>query len=346
MVEATVRQTQLSELPLVAECRLERTSGLVAALNERTEPLLIRGLVADWPVVAAARASDAAFVDYLLRFDCQAIVPVSAGPASLKGRIFYNEGFTGLNADQGNAHFRTFAGQVLEHGGKEDPPLIYMASMDVDEVIPGFQSENVIPFGAHAPIVSLWMGTRSRIAAHNDLPLNIACVVAGKRRFTLFPPDETANLYPGPFELTPAGRPISLVDFHAPDLERFPRFARAWGNARVAELEPGDALFIPSMWWHQVEATGRVNALINYWWRTVPKWMGTPQDALSHAMMTLRDLPAAEKQIWRDIFEHYVFGNDETTIAHIPEAIRGILAPMDPDMARRVRAYLTGRLGR
>jgi len=117
-------------------------------------------------------------------------------------------------------------------------------------------------------------------------------------------------------------------------------------TARVADLEPGDALFIPSMWWHHVEADGPFNILVNYWWRTVERHLGTPQDVLNHAMMTLRDLPARERRIWKDLFDHYVFESDESVRAHIPEHARGILGPMTAAMTRRVRAFLLDRLNR
>ena len=45
-------------------------------------------------------------------------------------------------------------------------------------------------------------------------------MVAGRRRFTLFPPEQVANLYIGPLDLTPAGQPVSLVDQAQPDLVR------------------------------------------------------------------------------------------------------------------------------
>ncbi len=330
----------------VAERTLRRTPQAIAGLGATREPFIIRDFVADWPLVQAARRSDAALVDYLRSFDAGAEVPVCVGSAQLDGRIFYNDALTGLNVDRGNSRLSTFLQQVVEHGGRPEPPLIYMASMIVDDVLPGLRAQNDIDFGELDPLISIWIGTKTRIAAHNDLPLNIACVAAGQRRFTLFPPDQTENLYIGPFELTPAGRPISLVDFHAPDRDRFPRFAEAMQHAQIADLEPGDAVFIPSMWWHHVEAFAPVNVLVNYWWRTVPEYLGTPQDVLSHAMVTLRDLPADEKRIWRDLFDHYVFENDSATSDHIPERIRGILNPVDEDMVRRVRKFLASRLNR
>ncbi|MGB6231577.1 MAG: cupin-like domain-containing protein [Litorimonas sp.] len=321
-----------------------RQSVDVAELEARTTPLVLRDFAADWPAVRAARTSTPDAIDYFRRFDVGAVVPIAVGPPAIRGRIFYDDAHTGINVDRGQAYFSTLLDQLSEHGTKDTPPAIYMASVGLDECVPGFAAENPVDFGGRDPLASLWIGTKTRIAAHNDLPLNVACVAAGRRRFTLFPPDQTPNLYVGPFEHTPAGRPISLVDFHDPDLVRFPRFARAAEVAQTVILEPGDALFIPSMWWHHVEALEAFNVLVNYWWRRSPKHLGTPQDALMHAMLALRDLPEDERETWRGLFDHYVFGDADTPRAHVPDAIRGLLSPIDEGLAARVKGYLRGRL--
>jgi len=94
-------------------------------------------------------------------------------------------------------------------------------------------------------IESIWLGNRTCIAPHFDNTENLACVVGGRRRFTMFPPEQIRNLYVGPLDLTPAGQPISLVDVRNPDLSRFPRFAEALAAAEVAELAPGDCRLHP-----------------------------------------------------------------------------------------------------
>ena len=33
---------------------------------------------------------------------------------------------------------------------------------------------------------------------------------------------------------------------------------------------PGDAIYIPPLWWHHVESLGQFNVLVNYWYRTGP----------------------------------------------------------------------------
>lgn len=330
----------------VREITAETPGQLPADVADGDLPVLLRGFVDHWPVVQAAKTSHQALHNYLKEYDKGAVVPVSAGSPSLDGRVFYNTSFTGFNAERGNAPLGEVLDRVLSHVEDTRPPLIYLASSGVDQTLPGFRTENDIDVGAPQPLASVWIGLRSRIAAHNDLPRNVACVAAGKRRFTLFPPNQTPNLYPGPFELTPAGRPISLVDFHKPDLEQFPLFKNAMETAQVAEMEAGDALFIPSMWWHHVEAFGGYNVLVNYWWRTVPSFMGTPQDVLNHALLTIRDMPPTEREVWKHLFDHYVFGSGEETTQYIPEHARGILGPMDQETARRTRAFLLNRLNR
>jgi hypothetical protein len=162
----------------------------------------------------------------------------------------------------------------------------------------------------------------------------------------LFPPDQFRNLYLGPIDNTPAGRAVSMVDFHAPDFAAHPRFGDALDRAKLAELDPGDALFIPSMWWHHVEGLSPFNILLNYWWRDTPRFLGQPQDALNHAMLSIRDLPPEEKVIWRDLFEHYVFTSPDDLSDHIPAEARGVLAPLTAESAGRLRAFLLRTLSR
>ena len=137
-----------------------------------------------------------------------------------------------------------------------------------------------------------------------------------------------------------------MVDMAAPDYQRFPRFAAAMEAAQVVELNAGDALFIPSLWWHQVESLDSLNVLVNYWWRDTPSFMDSPMNALMLSLMTLRDLPPAQRRAWANMFRHYVFEADQTTAAHIPEQARGVLATIQADTARALRAKLLRNLNR
>lgn len=312
-----------------------------------TEPVLLPGLVAHWPLVQAARTSDAGFCSYLRRFGGDTRVGLWRGPASIEGRFGYNEAFDGFNFAREIGRFGALLDELLAVATSAQPPALYLGSTELDGSFPGLRAENDLPaLHPRDPQVNLWLGNRARVGVHFDLPDNLACVVAGRRRFTLFPPKQVANLYIGPLDLTPAGQPISLVDTARPDLRRHPRYAEALRHARVFELAPGDALFVPSQWWHGVESLAPVNALVNFWWRQSPPFMDTPLNTLLLALLSLRDLPPAQREAWRVLFDHYVFEAGEHTAEHIPAHARGVLAPMNDEQARRLRAFLLNRMNR
>ncbi|MES2126631.1 MAG: cupin-like domain-containing protein [Pseudomonadota bacterium] len=325
---------------------MREVSGLTAhtlsdAVLEATEPMILRGLVADWPAV---HASDAGA--YLRRFYRDATVTAMLGAPDIDGRFFYNEDLSGFNFAPVRVRLDQVLDELKDHCDDAQPPAIYVGSTTVETCLPGFREENPIDLGQRDALMSVWIGNQTRIAAHYDLPDNLACVAAGHRRFTLFPPDQLENLYIGPLDFTPAGQSISLVDFKQPDLERFPKFAAAMAHAQVAELGPGDAIFIPSMWWHHIEALDRFNVLINYWWRQSPEFMDTPTNALMLSLMCMRDLPPAQRKAWQEIFRHYVFEADDSTSAHIPPAAQRLLAPLDGNGARMLRAQLLKKMNR
>lgn len=313
-------------------------------LLQSTQPVVLRGLVADWPAVRATLTSSPAA--YLRNFYRDASVGAWLGAPDIDGRFFYNADFSGFNFRPERMKLDAVLDALEQYRDDDRPPALYVGSTTVDTCLPGFRAENDLDFGARDPLMSVWIGNRTRIAAHHDVPDNLACVVAGHRRFVVFPPDQLRNLYIGPLDFTPAGQAISLIDFSAPDFVKFPRFADALKHAQVAELGPGDAIFIPSMWWHHVEAKDSFNVLVNYWWRQSPPYMDAPMNALMLALMTVRDLPPAQREAWREMFRHYVFDADNSTTEHIPAQARRVLGPLSADAARVLRAQLLKKLNR
>ncbi|KQZ32980.1 cupin-like domain-containing protein [Duganella sp. Root1480D1] len=336
----------------VRELRGITPSDLGEEVLTSTQPLVLRGLVSHWPAVQAGRngadgIARAASADaYLRRFYRDATVVAMLGNPGIGGRIFYNEDLDGFNFASVHARLDHV---LMELAGQRDnphPPAIYVGSTTVDAALPGYSGENTLDLGQRNALMSIWIGNQVRIPAHYDLPDNLACVAAGRRRFTLFPPNQLENLYVGPLDFTPAGQPVSLVDLHQPDLERFPRFSEAMRHAQSAELEPGDAIFIPSMWWHHVEALECFNVLVNYWWRQSPAYMDAPANALLLSLLSIRDLPPEQRNAWQEIFRHYVFEADEQTSAHIPANARRALGPIDDNAARMLRAQLLKKINR
>lgn len=326
--------------------RPEHCDALASWVADPVEPRVICGLVAHWPVVDAARRSRAAVAEYLRRYYRNATVGAWLGPPEIGGRFFYNDDLSGFNYRTAMMKLDAVLDLLEQHAADPNPPAVYVGSTTIDTCLPGFREHNDVAIPGMEALASLWLGNRARVAAHFDFPDNLACVAAGRRRFTLLPPSQLENLYVGPLEYTPAGQPISLVDFARPDFERFPRFRQALEHARVVELEPGDAVLIPSMWWHHVEALEPLNLLVNYWWRRSPGYMGAPLDALLHALLALRGLPPDQREAWRRVFEHYVFAADDAAGAHLPAARRGVLRAVDEARARALRALLLQRLNR
>jgi hypothetical protein len=304
------------------------------------QPAVLRGLAEGWAGVTAARRSDEDLVAYLRRFPSDRPVAAIIGPPEIEGRFLYTDDLRALNFTRAMSALDPFLDRLLRDRKNPKPYAIAVQSEEVRSLFPGFEAENRTDLVEPKVVPRAWMGNRIRVAAHYDLMENIGIVVAGRRRFTLFPPDELKNMYVGPFELTPAGTPVSLVDPHDPDLERFPRFAEALRRAQVAELEPGDAIYIPFHWWHAVDSLEPVNLFINYWWNDARAGAGSPYDALLHAIYAIKTLPADQRAVWRMVFDHYVFGVDGDPVEHLPEHARGMLGEPTPEQLARMRATL------
>jgi hypothetical protein len=320
----------------------------LAELLAQGQPAVLRGLASDWSLVRKGRESDQEARRYLASFYNGRPIDFTYGGPEARSRAFYKDDLSDLNFTVRRDRLDNVLREIEAHLGDEPPPMYYVASLLVDGCMPGFRAENDLPLasqGVDAP-PSIWIGNRTIASCHYDAPNNIACVAVGRRRFTLFPPDQIFNLYPGPLEPTPGGQAVSLVDFSNPDYEKYPRFREALASGLSAELEPGDAIFIPSMWWHHVEGLSPFNTLVNYWWSSLPAYFPTPMHALMHAIWTVRDRPERERQAWKNVFEYYVFGPPDAPRAHLPPAAQGALAPIDENRARQLRAMLINKLNR
>ncbi len=314
---------------------------LTDTLQRATQPVILRGLIHQWPLVKAGLESDNAAINYLMQFYNQKPVHTLLADAKQKGRYFYNDDLSGFNFERQVLSLETVLQRLSD---SQEQHSLYVGSTSINQILPGFRQHNELAELQDKPLVSIWIGNQSRIAAHYDIPDNVAAVAVGKRRFTLFPPEQLDNLYVGPLDFTPAGQSASLVDFHNPDFNKYPQFKTAIRHALVAELEAGDAIFIPSMWWHHVEGLSSLNVLVNYWWRQLPNFMAAPTEALNHALLSIRELPAEQRAIWKQMFDHYVF--DPQPNEHIPTSAKGSLNPLDELAARNLRAQLINKLNR
>src|SRR5258706_988987 len=315
----------------------------------RYQPAVLKGLVGKWPAVERAGESADALCRYLGAFDSGKEVDVLMAPPHVGGRIFYNENLEGFNFTRHRSTIRAVSEKLLRYAAFQKRPSVAVQSALISDCLPGFAAENGLAIVHESVAPRIWLGTAFTTPAHFDESNNVACVVAGRRRFTLFPPDQIANLYVGPLDYAPTGTPVSLVTVGDPDLARFPRFRQALAAAQVAELDPGDAIYIPTLWWHHVESLSKHNMLVNYWWKGPPDAPSTAESALDcllHCLLNFQHLAPEHRQAWGKIFEHYVFNATQDPVAHIPGHKRGVLGEISPDLAKEVRAFLIGKLNR
>ena len=334
----------------IAEWRDVDAATFRNVISTRYQPAVLRGAVRHWPAVAQAAQSPDALCAYLYGFASRSPVDALSIPAEYGGRIGYQPELRGFNFTLDKVPLATVLEEVLKISKispYRHPPAMVVQSAPVADCLPGFAAENAMPLLDAAVQPRVWIGTGVATPAHIDESNNIACVVSGRRRFTLFPPEQVGNLYLGPIDYTPTGSPISLVNFDAPDFARFPRFRAALAAAQWAELEPGDAIFIPTVWWHHVQSLAPFNLLVNYWWKGAVganEKTASAFDSLLHSALDLRALPPEQRAAWHAIFAHFVFDADHDPGAHLPAARRGVLGALTPEQAQQVRAWLIRRL--
>lgn len=314
------------------------------------QPAVMRGLVAHWPLVQKSLEGPVAAYEYLRVFNPGSEVEYLAGMPEIKGRFFYNEAMNGENFVRHRGPFQHALRLALEAASVANPPAVSIQALPVARHLPDLELRNTLDLVAEGTHPSLWVDNPVTVGPLADCKDTIGCVVAGRRRYTLFPPAQVSNLYIGPLHATIQGVPVGMVDVEAPDLVRFPRYAQALEQAYVAELDPGDAVYIPYMWWQGVRSLEPINALVNYAWEIAPRSDGPPFTALMHALMSIGSLPPPLRDIWHAHFEHFVFHAHGEPAGHIPPEARGPLGPMPPAhleffMAKLLQVMLKERPG-
>lgn len=302
-------------------------------------PVVLRKLVEHWDLVSL-RDNSAEFARRLQRADSGLKCYTVVGSPEIEGRFFYGEGLQGTNFNKTNATVSEALTHISQQQGLNKPHAIAVQAAQLHEALPSLADSSINPL---LPEIdpTFWLSNQSVVAPHYDLFDNIACVVHGKRRFTLFPPEQIANLYLGPTLNAPGGVPISTVDLRNPDLVRFPRFKQALEQAQTVELEPGDALYIPSPWWHAVESTAPLNLLINYWWSASEQPVLSANQSIMHSMVSIAHMPVEQRRAWKAFFDYLVFRLEDDPTAHLPSDLHDVVTNLTPAQQQQVLDYLT-----
>lgn len=311
-----------------------------AQLVEGGEPVVVRGAAAHWPSVARQRSGQGALLDELLAAAASLETEVFERPAGQPGAYAYGNRAGGFNFDRRRVRFDEALRALRDGPGSRDGLARYIGSLPTATYLPSWDAQLGLDLAPAGAARRLWIGHPSRIPMHFDTLDNLACVVAGERRFVLLPPDAIGQLYVGPIDHTMAGQPVSLASLAPPDEAKFPGFDAAMQRAQVADLSPGDVLFLPKLWWHEVTASSPLNAMVNIWWDEASAGPDAPYTAMMLAMITLAERPLAERLAWRAYFDHYVFRTRGHPLAHLPPEQHGILGPLHAGNYGRIRSWV------
>ncbi len=233
---------------------VERIAAPSLAVFEREyrrpgRPVILTGLMEDWPARRWTLAS------LRSRYGEHQVKAVRTSA----GRVVQS-------VSEGIPYESIRFGEYLDLLEAQGVPNRYMV-FPISDVLPELFQDFVVPaYCRDAP----WFRARFWLAAantrsplHRDPPDNLYAQIFGTKRFVLFGPGDSRNLYPHP--LWSQLPDFSQVDFDQPDLTRFPRYAQAVPIS--CEVGPGEVLYLPRTWWHYV-ASLEQSASVSLWWAT------------------------------------------------------------------------------
>lgn len=307
-------------------------------IAESSHPHILRGGASHWRSVEAACSGDSSILEYLMARDTGTPVYAIVGQPDIEGRFGYTSDFRRLN----HKNAQVGLSSVLEQYPKTQQSGHAMAvqAAPVRELLRDWEQENPLDFPPTTAAPTIWISNPAVVATHADSFDNIACVAAGSRRFTLFPPEIIGNLSLGPLVGAPGGVPVSTLDYTQPQARWSSELAHALDNGLSATLQAGDVIFIPALWWHGVEALASLNVLVNYWWGDEPTQGISPYDALSHAILAISRLPREKRERWQKYFDHLVFRLDGEPGMHLPEDLPDLITVPGDDQGREVAARI------
>lgn len=121
------------------------------------------------------------------------------------------------------------------------------------------------------PEWNMWIGTKGNIAStHYDVTDNFFFQLHGSKKFYISPPQHFYDMHTFP-RMHPSDRQSQIIwDDFGRDLESFEKLLETFPNydqvsIDTAVLGPGDILFLPSLWFHRVEAISSISVSVSMW---------------------------------------------------------------------------------
>ncbi|MCM4155241.1 cupin-like domain-containing protein [Gramella sp. AN32] len=138
---------------------------------------------------------------------------------------------------------------ILEAGPTDLRMFFFNLLQNCPELVEDFQYPELgVKFFKKLPVLFVG-GEGSKVVMHYDMDLanNFHFNFTGKKKVILYPPDQTGLIYKVPYSIVS----MEIIDMDAPDFEKYPALAKAKGFE--TRMVHGDALYIPSKWWHFIK---------------------------------------------------------------------------------------------
>lgn len=197
-------------------------------------PVVFEDLSADWPATKKWN------FDYFQEKAGDIVVPLYDGKPA-----------TGQQKSHGPAmkiKMREYI-EILKAGPTDLRMFFFNLLQNVPELIKDFKYPDLgVKFFKKLPVLFVG-GEGGKVVMHYDMDLanNFHFNFAGEKRVILFPPEETKFLYKVPYSIVS----MEVIDMDNPDFQKYPALAKAKGYE--VRLKHGEALFIPSKWWHFIK---------------------------------------------------------------------------------------------
>lgn len=229
---------------LPASGEIERRSALTREeFLERyyapSRPVILTGEIAAWPALAR-------WTPQYLR------ASVGSAPVHYQGERSKNERFE-IEKDR---HLRTmpfdrFIDMIATDTGNDAYITAYNSGSNAAAMAPlhrdlGLMDKFLTPTPGAG---MLWIGPAGTVTSlHHDLTNNLIAQIVGRKRLKVVPAAHASKLYNHRHVFS------EIPDLEDPALDRtrYPRLAEA--KVYDVELAPGEAIFMPVGWWHQVRA--------------------------------------------------------------------------------------------
>ncbi|MGH1439655.1 MAG: cupin-like domain-containing protein [Cellvibrionaceae bacterium] len=205
----------------------------IANFKKPAKPVILSDATRDWP------AKEKWDIDYLSDVAGDKVVPVYSSRRA--------EGKSHQHAAAANMKMSEYL-KLLKQGENDLRMFFYNILHGAPVLTKDFSYPKIgLWFFKRLPVLFVG-GKGARVQMHYDIDLSdlLLCHFGGKKHVLLIPPEQTPYMYKVPYSFST----LYDVDFENPDFTKHPALKHL--NAYSAVLNHGDALYIPSGYWHYI----------------------------------------------------------------------------------------------